>query len=60
MGGLGLGAGIGEQGLGCVGDLGHSDEPDDRGSTSPVVGDAQPTVERSRPIKLSFGEEGGR
>jgi hypothetical protein len=45
-GGLGLGAGIGEQVLGCVGDLGHSDEPDDRGSTSPVVGDAQPTVER--------------
>ena len=59
-GGLGLGAGIGEQVLGCVGNLGHSDASDDRGWTSAVVGDAQPTVKRSRWIKPSFGAEGGR
>ena len=60
MDGLGLGAGIGEQQLGCVGDLGHGDESDQRGWTSPVVGDAQPTVKRFRRIKPSFGGEGGR
>jgi hypothetical protein len=31
MRGLGLGAGVGEQELGCVGDLGHGDESDQRG-----------------------------
>ena len=47
MRGLGLGAGIGEQEVGCVGDVGRGGESDQRGWTSPVVGDAQPTVKRS-------------
>ena len=38
--GLGLGAGIGEQVLGCVGNLGHGAASDQRGWTSPEVGDA--------------------
>src|SRR5690348_12470687 len=38
--GLGLGAGIDEQELDCVGNLGHGAAWDQRGWTSPVVGDA--------------------
>jgi len=60
MRGFGLGAGIDEQKLGCVGNLDHGDASDQRGWTSPVVGDASRRFRRFRPIKLSFGREGGR
>jgi len=40
MRGFGLGAGIDEQKLGCVGNLDHGDASDQRGWTSPEVGDA--------------------